>query len=237
MILFLTSSPFLDEENAVNPANGFEKELLSVLPPEPDVLYICSSPCAYELNDEYARRVRESIESSGISPSRFILLDGRNADGASALVRTAQLIILAGGHVPTQNAFFEAIGLRELLSGSSAVIVGVSAGTMNCADVVYAQPELEGETGGEYERFIKGLGLTDINILPHYAEVKDMTVDGLRAIEDIALPDSARRTFYAIPDGSYVFCRDGVSEMRGEAFLISNGRIEPFCADGQRRKI
>ena len=38
---------------------------------------------------------------------------------------------------------------------------------MNCAQIVYAQPELEGEAiDPKYERFLEGLNLTKFQILP-----------------------------------------------------------------------
>ena len=49
---------------------------------------------------------------------------------------------------------------------------------MNCADTVYAGPELEGEAIDPlYERWITGLGLTDINIFPHFQSLKDDYLD------------------------------------------------------------
>ena len=57
---------------------------------------------------------------------------------------------------------------------------------MNCADTVYAGPELEGEAIDPlYKRWITGLGLTDINIFPHFQSLKDDFLDGQRLIEDI----------------------------------------------------
>jgi len=45
------------------------------------------------------------------------------------------VVILAGGHAPTQNAFFHKIKLKELLKIFDGIVIGISAGTMNCADV------------------------------------------------------------------------------------------------------
>ncbi len=55
------------------------------------------------------------------------------------------VILLGGGHVPTQNAFMERIGLKERLRKYEGLIIGWSAGSMNCAEIVYAAPKLEGE--------------------------------------------------------------------------------------------
>ena len=65
------------------------------------------------------------------------------------------VIFLGGGHVPTQNAFFHRIGLREKIRNFDGIVIGISAGSMNSADVVYAQPELPGEAADEsYQRFL-----------------------------------------------------------------------------------
>ena len=95
------------------------------------------------------------------------------------------------------------------------VLVGISAGTMNSAEVVYAQPELEGEaTDPNYQRFLPGLGLTKKMILPHYQMLKDEVLDGLRVMEDIAYPDSQGRRFYLLVDGA--IC---ISKMAERKFL------------------
>ena len=112
--------------------------------------------------------------------------------------------------------------------------MGISAGTMNSARIVYAQPELPGEaTDPSYARFIPGLALTEYNILPHYNAVKDDTVDGMRLFEDITFRDSFGHTFYAITDGTYLFQEEGRAEIRGEAYRIQNGEMCQISAEGE----
>ena len=111
--------------------------------------------------------------------------------------------------------------------------MGISAGTMNCARIVYAQPEMPGEAKDpDYERFIPGLGLTEYNILPHYNAVKNDIIDGMRLIEDIAFSDSIGHTFFAITDGSYLLQTEEKAEICGEAYMIRDGRIEQICSNG-----
>ena len=50
-------------------------------------------------------------------------------------------------------------------------------------------------------------------------------LDGQRVYEDIAFLDSYGRIFSAIPDGSYLFIKNGKEELRGEAYRISNGNM------------
>ena len=103
---------------------------------------------------------------------------------------------------------------------------------MNSAEVVYAQPELEGEAvDPSYERFLDGLGLTECMILPHYQDLRDQTLDGLRIFEDITYPDSLGRQFYALPDGSYLYGENGVERICGEAWLIQDGVCRKVCEE------
>ena len=142
-------------------------------------------------------------------------------------------VILGGGHVPTENAFFAQIGLREHFRDFHGIAMGISAGSMNCANLVYAQPELSGEaTDPSYRKFIPGLGLTEYNILPHYHAVKNDLVDGLRLMEDITYPDSVGRVFYAIPDGSYLLQTDSDAAIHGEAYRIRDGQIQKISENG-----
>ena len=54
----------------------------------------------------------------------------------------------------------------------------------------------------------------------------------MRLMEDITYPDSVGRTFYAIVDGSFVLQTGDRKEIRGEAYRISEGKIEKVCKKG-----
>ncbi|MBQ7058651.1 MAG: Type 1 glutamine amidotransferase-like domain-containing protein [Firmicutes bacterium] len=224
MICFLTSRIDDPETGKLNPANRLEDELRIYFPRPCRALFICSSPDGWEITDFYANATKVIIEDAGFIFEQFRILDSRNESAAAELVRASDLLILSGGHVPTQNRFFEKIHLREIMKDYDGIVIGISAGSMNSAEEVYAQPEEEGEAiDPSYQRFLSGLGLTKINLLPHYQEVKDDILDGLKVFEDVAYPDSMGKTFYAIPDGSYLFMDDLREELRGEAYRIKDG--------------
>ena len=112
----------------------------------------------------------------------------------------------------------------------NGIVIGISAGTMNCAEVVYAQPELDGEAiDPNYQRYLEGLNLTQISVLPHFQELKELSLDGLRVVEDISLPDSKIRPFYALVDGAFILVEDNKSVLYGEGYLISDGDITMIC--------
>lgn len=235
MFYFLTSSPLEGMPPVMSGRNDFREELCYRLQGEAKGLFICSDPDSFERTDRFSQAVREALEDAGITLLQYDVLDSRNAQNAAELVRDASLIILAGGHVPTQNAFFRSIDLRLLMESFRGTLVGISAGTMNSARIVYAQPELEGEAADpEYLRFLQGLNITRTMIIPHYQMTKDDTLDGMRLWEDITLPDSIGHRFYALCDGSYIM-GDGSQEMLcGEAYLVSEGTVEKICSDGEK---
>lgn len=235
MTAFLTSSPFVENADRaiLSNANGFVDRIREVLPENCRCLFICSSPDRRDLNCRFGADIFSAFAEAGMFFSSYHVLDALNADWAGELVADSDFIVLAGGHVPTQNAFFQEIGLRELLQDYPGVVMGISAGTMNCADVVYAQPEEEGESSEDFERFLPGLGLMDVNVLPHYQKVKDYTLDGLRLFEDITYADSEDNTFYALPDGSYIVADEEGAMLFGEACRIHDGILEMLTVEGE----
>ena len=235
MIVFLTSSPCVYQapRAIINPENSFLVNLLSCLPENPRCLFVASAPDDPEFTDRVAEEMSWALELAGMDLSQVTTLDRRTQDEAAELIADSDFIVLCGGHVPTQNAFFQEIGLRELLEDFDGTVMGISAGSMNLAEEVYVQPEEEGEgIAPDFARFAPGLGLTDVNILPHYQKVKDNILDGLRLFEDITYPDSQGNTFFALPDGSYFYQNDDTLLLFGEAYLLRDGELSQLTRSG-----
>ena len=229
MTIFLTSSPSFGHDGPMNPANGLVEALLRAVKPQAKAVFVASAADEHDFSAAGAWNMRTALEDAGLTFASFVLLERRNAADTEKLVSAADFLIFSGGHVPTQNRFFQDISLREHLQSFNGVVMGISAGTMNAAGTVYAQPELEGESvDPDYERFLPGLGLTKKMILPHYQETKDFILDGKRLFEDITYPDSMGREFFALPDGSYLYGDDGREEFRGEVWRIADGVLSRF---------
>lgn len=228
MIIFLTSSPCIPNADRaiLNPANQFVDRMRAALPKHPRCLFVCSNPDSAYLTDKYAGDMDEAFADAGMAFASLTVLDSRNDTHAAELIAQSDLLILAGGHVPTQNEYFEKIGLKALLRDYQGVLMGVSAGSMNAAEWVYAQPEMEGESiSPDFKRWLPGLGLTNINILPHYQQIKDWYLDGKRLFEDITFADSYGHVFYALEDGSYVYIAEGNEQICGKAYVIADGQM------------
>ena len=240
MTLYLTGSPTRFGESSFTPDNGFladvRASLAEVTGPgrNPRVLLVSAAPDDKGFTDSVKKGMSDCIHRSGIRTASVTMLERSNAGKAGELVKQADWIILCGGHVPTQNRFIHEIGLRELLKGYEGVVMGCSAGSMNCAEDVYSHPELPGEARDPgYKRWLKGLGLTDINLVPHFEQVRYAQVDGLRLFEDIAFPDSWGHRFYTFRDGGYIKVKDGRAILYGEAFEITRGAMHRISEENK----
>ena len=240
MTAFLTSSPTgpLDGSrpcDGLDPLNGFPQLLRMRIPAPVRGLIVSAFPDDRAANDEMRAFFEGALIRSGIPLLSLDLLD-RRAAAAVPDLSAYGLILLGGGHVPTENAFFAETGLRGRLSGWRGGLVGIAAGSMNAADCVYAQPEEPGESlDPAYRRFLPGLCVTKTQILPHYQMAKDRLLDGRRLMEDITYPDSRGRAFLALPDGSFLLCENGRETVYGEAYRIEDGVCRLFCREGESR--
>lgn len=247
MTIFLTSSPGGHYFNGqgeraaceLNRANSFVDNLKKCWKEKSRCLIVSANPDEFDRNDGMRNLFSESYHLTGMSISEIVTWDNRREEITKEQLHTYDVIILSGGHVPTQNQFFKKIGLKEKLEGFGGIIIGISAGTMNSAGTVYAQPELEGESiDSAYKRFITGLGLTDLTILPHYQDIRNTYLDGKRVMEDITYPDSLGREFYALVDGSYIVIEEsGETTLHGEAYVVSDGELKKVCENGRYIKI
>lgn len=240
MHLFLTSSPsgcpFEPGPSipVLDGSNHFADNLRAVWPAAaPRALFLAAFPDGAADNDQMRDSLVRCFADAGFLLAGADVCDRRNAGQFSTLLEHSGFVVLCGGHVPTQNRFFASINAAAALRNYNGIVLGISAGTMNAADLVYVQPEQAGEAADPgFSRWLPGLGLTASNVLPHFQKTRDWTVDGLRLVEDIALPDSLKRPLYALPDGSYIYGENGREILYGEAWRLENGRIEKICENG-----
>lgn len=229
----MTSSPTgsLDDSHPVegfDTSNGFREKLSEKWPSKARCLIIAAYPDAYEQNDKMLEFFKNAAKVSGLAFSCFDLQDHRNVGSGQKKITEYDVIFLSGGHVPTENLYFKELNLREKMKEFDGIVIGISAGSMNSADLVYAQPEEEGEsTDPNYQRFLTGLGLTRKMILPHYQMVKDFILDGKHLYRDITAPDSYGREFLVLSDGSYLLIEGEKETVYGEAWYMRDGKMIP----------
>lgn len=240
--IFLTSSLNITIKNKdgtviakpFTKANNLQENFKKFIKKFDNFLFVASIENNDENNDYYFNNTKQSFNLT-MPFKNFYLLDGRTINKAKELIEKADFIYLCGGHVPTQNKFFKKINLKTLLKNYNGVICGASAGSMNCASVVYSPPELAGEAvDTKFKRHLNGLNLTNINIFPHFNHVKNVILDGKHTLNDILLPDSFNNEIVAFSDNTYILIQNGNSTIYGTAYLIKNGKITKIC---KRKKI
>jgi dipeptidase E len=238
MKVFLTSSPTGPLDNSRNVVgldymNNFVSNLKKFWKDDSKCLMIAASPNNYDKNDEMCHFFHNVFITEQFSINSFEILDNRNYSLYKNKIKDYDVIILSGGHVPTQNQFFKEISLKEELIDFDGIVIGISAGSMNSANNVYCQPEKEGEAIDPlFQRWITGLNLTQTNIIPHYQMIKYFTLDGLKLFEHITYKDSYNHPFFCLVDGSYLLI-DKEEVIYGEAYLIYNGKIKQICKENQ----
>lgn len=220
----------------IDNANGFLDNLKKYLKKRDCMVIISGDPKKLHANDPN-EITREYFEMSGIGFKEFIYVNDDNKDQISEFVKRADCINLFGGHLPTANAFVNELNLKELIKDFEGVVIGGSGGAMNMADVVYCIPEVEGEhVDKNFERYLPGLGLTDINIIPHWNFFKDMSFsDGVNMLNDILLPDSKRCPLLALPDCSYIIQEGDEKRVFGEAYLLEYDKITQICKNDESK--
>ena len=167
--LFLTSGPhfYKDGKYGLISDRVTNKDLILELKRElkgySNLVFICSSPSDYENTEKYSSLIAKSLSLSGLKFDMVDIIDDRNWLFSRSLVSNADLIILLGGDTLSQMEFFNNIELSEKLKKCSGLILGISAGTINMAKNAYCSKDKDGETS-----YYEGLGLTNINIEPHF---------------------------------------------------------------------
>lgn len=247
MILFLTSCLNLYDKNEkgiriahnLGNQNQIQDNFKKYIKKYDNFVFVASQTQSAEITDVYAKATFESFNIS-LPFKNYIVLDQRNSKNANEIIKNADFIYLCGGHVPTQNLFFNKINLKDIIKKSNAVICGASAGSMNCADVVYSQPELTGEAlNKNYKRYLKGLGLTQISILPHWneKEINQSFLDGFNLTNDIFKPDSLKKPFLAFNDGTYILQTEDKIKIYGKSYIFIDGKFKQISSSGEIKSL
>lgn len=219
--LFLTSGPRFYKEGKYDLISDRvnNKDLIIELKRElkgySNLVFVCSNPSDYKNSEKYSSLIVKSLSLSGIKFDMIDLIDDRNWLFSKSLISNADLVILLGGDTVTQMEFFNDIELSDKLKKCNGVILGISAGTINMASNAYCSKDDNEETA-----YYKGLGLTNINIEPHF------NINNKKRIQDILLEDSKKQAFVALDDDSFIIAKGNTAKIFGNAYYFKNGEYK-----------
>ena len=177
------------------------------------IVFISADPENYAQNDDDRDGMHEMLAECGMAFAVKQVIDRRTgAEEAVRLVREADCIWLMGGESTWQIELIRDLGIDTELHKSKAVILGVSAGSMNLGRLVayvWDNPE-----------FYEALGFTDITIKAHYEE-GEWFVPLLKEM-------SMTHPIVAMEDWSAIFVKGDAIWKVGDMHLFDKGEIGPI---------
>ena len=216
--------------NEIDDINGIITELKQDLKNMNSIVYVASAK-NYKETDDHAQYLFEAFKLSGLTFHNYFILDDRNKKQAKELIENASLVFLCGGDTYTQNLLFNELHLKKLLKDYDGIVLGQSAGALNMAEKVFSSPE---EIIWNKPIKFKGLGLTDINIEPHFIldekQIQDVNIlNGRKYV----IEESYSRDIYALEDKSHIRIENEDIALHGNIYLIKKGEIIKLCETGK----
>lgn len=214
--------------NEIDNINGLVNQLKDYIANYGSILYIASSPGDKEKVDSYSKLIFAGFRHSGITFENYLILDDRTCVNAENYVRLADVIFLSGGDTYIENEFFKKLKLGKLLKNYTGVVIGQSAGSINLSCDVYNSPE---EMNNSEPIYFEGLGLSNINIEPHFVLDSSSFDEQQLYQRNHILEESRKRTIYALCDGSHIIETEEFIEVFGKSYIIKDGIISLICDD------
>lgn len=169
------------------------------------LLIIANDPSDYTDNDNVAQVLGQAFVMTNQKFDEIKVLDNRTRDQAATLIQNADLIFMRGGEILRQLEFLQQIYFHDLIKNYSGIVITVSAASMCLTNIICNFPEHKKELA--QPRFIKGLGIVDLILIPHF-DGKTLTYQGHtdfpNLVQDYILPYSDKHLIYALPNGSYI---------------------------------
>jgi len=181
------------------------------------LVFISAWPSDYQKNDDDAAGMYGMFDECGLPFSSYCVIDNRmEAALAKKLIQEASCIFLMGGNATRQ---FQLLCEKDILDGirnSSAVIFGVSAGSINMAK----------HSVDIWESLIpyEGLNLADITIKAHFDLGDEKLVQTLKQV-------SMKLPICAMEDDSAIFVKDGHATFTGRIYWLNKGTVSALSQE------
>ena len=216
-------------------SNHFIDRLKAATPKINTMVFVASDPDNSKKCDMYAYSLFNSLNLDDFNIKNIIIIDHRFNGNIEETILSADAVFLSGGNVPLQNKYFKEIKLKEILNKYDGVIVGQSAGSMNCSKVVYTQPEDSEEFDDvNYQRKISGLGLVNFAVMPHMNSANEVDEQGHPTVMQMCLEDSYSIPHYGIVDYGFIEVKNNKAISYGETLLLKNGKCIKLCNNGEQ---
>lgn len=183
------------------------------------LVFVSAWPEDHERNDSDHAGMYQMFLEYGISFARHSVIDRRwEAHRARRELRESSCVFIMGGHPGRQFRMMKEMGLDTALWESDAVVLGVSAGSINMAERSLDTKESPVPYAG--------LGLADITVKPHFSPEDGQVLAALLQIsQEEGLP------ICAMEDDSAIFVEGGGVSCAGRIHWIEKGSRCPFLPE------
>lgn len=127
-------------------------------------------------------------------------------------LKSYDVIFLMGGNPINQIEIINKINLKNIIN-KAKVVIGVSAGAINLSkEAIYFNDY------SEKVEMYDGIGLTDINVYPHFDITNEYFVEEVKMV-------SRLKSLIALPNNSFIKIDDKQIEFIGDSFKIDKENI------------
>lgn len=127
-------------------------------------------------------------------------------------LKSYDVIFLMGGNPINQIEIINKINLKNIIN-KAKVVIGVSAGAINLSkEAIYFNDY------SEKVEMYDGIGLTDINVYPHFDITSEYFVEEVKMV-------SRLKSLIALPNNSFIKIDDKQIEFIGDSFKIDKENI------------
>ena len=210
-------SGFPDRRFTEEIATWLKKEL----PVRKRIVFITACPEDYQQNDEDSAGMHGMFVEYGIGFDRFCVVDAR-MEPAEAQKRARKadcFFLMGGGSCAEQMQLMLDKGICDIVRDGPAMVLGVSAGSMNMGRT----------TVDIWESLVpyEGLGFADITMIGHFSYEDTERLRLMKAV-------SMERPVCAMEDESAIFIKNGKADIIGIIHKVEKGEIKPFTEEDVR---
>ena len=197
------------------------EHLMEQLPVRRCIVFITACPVDYQQNDEDSAGMHGMFVEYGIGFERFCVVDARTepADAQKKAREADCFFLMGGGACAEQMQLIRDKGIYDIVRDGPAMVLGVSAGSMNMGKT----------TVDIWESLVpyEGLGFADVTMIGHFS-YED--TERLRLMKTASM----ERPICAMEDESAIFIKNGKAEIIGIIHKIEMGEIKPFTEEDVR---
>ena len=204
-------SGFPDRRFTDEIAGHLEKDL----PVRKRIVFVTACPEEYRQNDEDSAGMHHMFVEYGIGFENYCVIDNRTdiADAQRWAGEADCFFLMGGGVCMEQMQLMRDKGIYDIVRNGPAMVLGVSAGSMNMGKT----------TVDIWESLVpyEGLGFADITMIGHFSYDDTERLRLMKAA-------SMERPICAMEDESAIFIRNGSVDIIGTIHRIDRGEIGPF---------